>query len=139
VDFSKARGLFVNIFQTRGLTENDGLRVNFGKPEGLKCEMSEITEFRIYFRTEKPVSRVHGLWTTGTLVHSGPVAIAALGSLPELGLRPLQCPRAPTKGRARGRAGQRTQWRGHRDSGGGGRAAHRRRRARLGSTMARER
>jgi hypothetical protein len=34
--------------------------VNFGKPEGLKCKMSEITEFQIYFRTENPVSRVHG-------------------------------------------------------------------------------
>jgi hypothetical protein len=27
--------------------------VNFGKPKGLKCKLSEITEFWIYFRTEK--------------------------------------------------------------------------------------
>jgi hypothetical protein len=36
-------------------------------------------------------------------VHHGPVAIAALGSSPELGLRPLRCPRAPTEGWGRGR------------------------------------
>jgi hypothetical protein len=46
------------------------------------------------------VSRVHGLWTTETPVHHGPAAIAALGSSPELGLRPLRCPRALTEGRA---------------------------------------
>jgi hypothetical protein len=34
VAFSEARDLFVN---------------NFGKPEGLKRKMSEITEFWIYF------------------------------------------------------------------------------------------
>jgi hypothetical protein len=31
-------------------------------------------------------------------VHHGPATIAALGSSPELGLRPLRCPRAPTEG-----------------------------------------
>jgi hypothetical protein len=46
------------------------------------------------------VSRVHGTWTTGTPVHHGPAAIAALGSSPELGLQPLRCPRAPIEGQA---------------------------------------
>jgi hypothetical protein len=56
---------------------------------------------------KKPVSRVHGAWTTGTPVHHGPAAIAALGSSPELGLQPLRCPRALTEGgREGGRAGE---------------------------------
>jgi hypothetical protein len=66
--------------------------------------MSEITEFRIYFRTEKPMSRVHGLWTTGTPVHRGPAAIAALGSSASgrSGARELR----PKGGRGGGRAGK---------------------------------
>jgi hypothetical protein len=48
--FSESSDLFVNIFQTRGVClKNCGLRVNFGKAEGLKCKMSEIIEFWIYF------------------------------------------------------------------------------------------
>jgi hypothetical protein len=63
------------------------------------------------------VDRVHESMDRVGPVHRGPVAIAALGSSPELGLRPLRCPRAPTEGRGRGRAGRRTQWRGCRGSG----------------------
>jgi hypothetical protein len=66
--------------------------------------MSEITEFRIYSRTEKPVSRVHGPWTTGTSVHRGPTTIATLGSSASgrSGARELR----PTGGREGGRAGE---------------------------------
>jgi hypothetical protein len=37
-------------------------------------------------------------------VHRVLAAIASFGSSPELGLRPLRCPRALTEGRGRGRA-----------------------------------
>jgi hypothetical protein len=42
--FSEARDRFVNFFQTQGVRlKNYGLRVNFGKPEGLLCKIPEIT------------------------------------------------------------------------------------------------
>jgi hypothetical protein len=62
---------------------------------------------RICFSKEKPVEQVHESVDHAGPVHRGPAAIAALGSTPELGLRPLQCPRAPTKGwGGEGRAGE---------------------------------
>jgi hypothetical protein len=62
--------------------------------------MPEIGISRNCFPKGKPVDRAGP-------VHRGPAAIAALGSSPELGLRPLRCPRAPTKGRGEeGRAGE---------------------------------
>jgi hypothetical protein len=43
VDFSKARDLFVNIFQILDRTEkNHGPWVNFGKPEGSECIIGKI-------------------------------------------------------------------------------------------------
>jgi hypothetical protein len=56
---------------------------------------------RNYFVEEKPVDQVHGSVNHADLVHHGPTAIAARGSSPELSLRPLRCPIAPTKGRGR--------------------------------------
>jgi hypothetical protein len=59
--FSEARDRFVNFFQTQGVRlKNYGLRVNFGKPEGLLCKIPEITDFWIKFSTENSVDRVHG-------------------------------------------------------------------------------
>jgi hypothetical protein len=69
------------------------------------------------------VDRVDEFVDCADSVHCGPAAIAALGSSPELGLRPLRCLRALTEGRVRGRAGRRTQWRGFRSSGSGRGAA----------------
>jgi hypothetical protein len=57
----------------------------------------DIRISRICFSKEKPVDRAGP-------VHCGLEAIAALGSSPELSLRPLWCLRAPTK--VRGREGQ---------------------------------
>jgi hypothetical protein len=52
-DFSEARDLFVNIFQTRGVwLKNNGLRVNFGKPEGLSAKWWGFFWFRNYFQYE---------------------------------------------------------------------------------------
>jgi hypothetical protein len=46
------------------------------------------------------MDRVHESVDYAGPVHRGLAAIAALGSSPELGLRPFRCPRAPTEGRA---------------------------------------
>jgi hypothetical protein len=81
---------------------------------------------RNYFVEEKPVDQVHGSVYRAGPVHHGPVTIAARGSSPELGLRPLWCPRAPTNGWGRGRMGRRAQRRGHRGLWGGGGLSHRR-------------
>jgi hypothetical protein len=60
VDFSEARGLFVNIFQILGPNcKILGLRVDFGKTEGPKCKMSKIPGIMNYFSTDKGVDRVH--------------------------------------------------------------------------------
>jgi hypothetical protein len=58
-----------------------------------KCQNQN---FQICFSKEKSVDRADP-------IHRGLVAIAALGSSPELDLRPLRCPRALTMGRGRGR------------------------------------
>jgi hypothetical protein len=50
---------------------------------------------------------------------------AALSS-PELGLRPLRCPRAPAKGRERGSGTRGTRWSAHRSSGSSETAGRRR-------------
>jgi hypothetical protein len=53
------------------------------------------------------MDRVHESVDCVGPVRRGPVAIAALGSSLELGLRPLRCPRAPTEGgREEGRTGK---------------------------------
>jgi hypothetical protein len=60
VNFSEARDLFVNIFQILGPNYKIlGLRVDFGKVEGPKCKMSEISKIMNYFSTDKVVDRVH--------------------------------------------------------------------------------
>jgi hypothetical protein len=61
--------------------------------------MSEIGISRNCFPKGKPMDQVHEFVDRVGLVHRGPVAIAALGSTPELGLWPLQFPRAPVEGR----------------------------------------
>jgi hypothetical protein len=48
------------------------------------------------------VGSVHGSWTIGTLVHSGPVSIASRWSSPEPNLRPLWGSGPTTKGWGRG-------------------------------------
>jgi hypothetical protein len=60
VDFSEARGLFVNIFQILGPNcKILGLRVDFGKTEGPKCKMSKIPGIMNYFSTDKVMDQVH--------------------------------------------------------------------------------
>jgi aminoglycoside/choline kinase family phosphotransferase len=60
VDFSKARDLFVNIFQILGPNYKIlGLWVDIGKTEGPKCKMSEIPRITNYFSTDKVVDWVH--------------------------------------------------------------------------------
>jgi hypothetical protein len=71
--------------------------------------MPEIGISRNCFPNGKHVDKVHESVDRAGPVHHGPAAIAALGSSSELGLRPLRCPRAPTEGRGRGRAGRRAQ------------------------------
>jgi hypothetical protein len=61
--------------------------------------MSEIGFSGNYFPKGKPMDRVHESVDRADPVYRGPVAIAALGSSPELSLRSLRCPRAPTEGR----------------------------------------
>jgi hypothetical protein len=65
------------------------------------------------------VDQVHGSVDHVGPVHHGPAAIAAHGSSPELGLRPLWCPRALTKGRERKREARGSRFRAHRGSEGG--------------------
>jgi hypothetical protein len=128
VDFSEARDLFGIIFQILGASlQNQGLRVDIEKDEGHKCKVLEIRISRICFSKEKPAYQVHESVDRAGPIHCGPAAIAALGSSPELGLRPLQCPRAPTKGRGRGRMGRRVQRRGCRGLRGCGGASQRQR------------
>jgi hypothetical protein len=79
------------------------------KDEGPKCKVSEIGISRNCFSKEKPVDQVHESVDCAGPVHRGPAAIAMLGSSLELGLRPLRCQRAPTKGRGRGKMGRRVQ------------------------------
>jgi hypothetical protein len=67
----------------------------------------EIGIFRNCFSKENPVDQVHESVNRAGPVHRGPAAIATLGSSPELGLQPLQCPRARPRGwGGEGRAGE---------------------------------
>jgi hypothetical protein len=115
VDFSEARGLFVNIFQisdltakivdcglisenSRGLTAKSaksGPRVDFTKVQGPLCKITKIIQITNYFPTVNPVHRVHARWTgAGRAVHRGPTVARTEGMAarsPELGLRPLRC------------------------------------------------
>jgi hypothetical protein len=93
------------------------------KMRGVSAKCLEMGFSRNYFVKEKPVDQVHGSVDRASPVHHGPAAIAARGSSPKHGLRPLRCLRAPTKGR--GSTGRRAQRWGHRGSGGGGGASHR--------------
>jgi hypothetical protein len=78
------------------------------KMRGLSAKCREMGFSRNYFVKEKPVDQVHGSVDRAGPIHHGPTAIAACGSSPELSLRPLQCPRAPTMGGGEGRAGELT-------------------------------
>jgi hypothetical protein len=80
------------------------------KMRGLSVKCREMGFSRNYFVEENPVDQVHRSMDRAGPVHHGPAANAARGSSPELGLRPLRCPRAPTKGR--GRSGRRSGCRG---------------------------
>jgi hypothetical protein len=120
-------GAFLELFlKIRGAScKYMGCELILEKMRGLSAKYREMEFSRNYFVEEKPVNQVHGLVDRAGPVHHGPAAIAAPGNSPELSLRPLRCPRAPTKGRGRGRMGRRVQRRGHRGSGGGGGASHR--------------
>jgi hypothetical protein len=78
----------------------------FENMRGLSAKCWEIEFSRNYFVEEKPVDQVHRSVDRTSPVHHGQAAIAVHGSSPELGLRPLRCPIAPTKGRGRGRTGR---------------------------------
>jgi hypothetical protein len=123
VDFSKARDLFVNIFQISDLTakivdrglisENpmglsaksakSGPRVDFTKVQGPLCKIFKIIRVTNYFPTVNPVHRVHARWTgAGRAVHRGPTVAGTEGRTarsPELGLRLLWCAKARRRGR----------------------------------------
>jgi hypothetical protein len=77
------------------------------KFQGLFCKFPEknwkIGFSGIIFGRKNMWTRSTGLWTAGQPVHRGPVAIAPRRNSPELGLHPLWCPRAPAKGRGKGR------------------------------------
>jgi hypothetical protein len=72
-------------------------------------QMPEIGISRNCFPKGKPVDQVHEFVDHAGPVHGGLAAIAMLGSSPELGLRPLRCPRAPAEGQGRGKTGMRVQ------------------------------
>jgi hypothetical protein len=40
-----------------------GLRVNYGKRQGVLHKVAGIFQLKIYFQIENPVDRVHGAWT----------------------------------------------------------------------------
>jgi hypothetical protein len=65
--------------------------------------MPKIGISRNCFPKGKPMDQVHEFVDRAGPVHRGPATIAVLGSSPELGLRRLWCPRAPTEGRGRER------------------------------------
>jgi hypothetical protein len=67
------------------------------KMRGLCANFREKGFSRNYFVKEKPVDQVHGCVDHAGPVHHGPATIAACGSSPEVGLRPLRCPGAKTK------------------------------------------
>jgi hypothetical protein len=75
------------------------------KFQGLFCKFPKqnwkIGFSVIIFGRKNPWTGSTELWTVGQLVHHIPTAIAARGSSPELGHRPLRCPRATTKGQGR--------------------------------------
>jgi hypothetical protein len=120
-------GAFLELFlKIRGAScKYVGCGLILEKMRGLSAKCREMEFSWNYFVEEKPVDQVHGLVDRADPAHHGPAAIATHGSSPELSLRPLRCPRAPTKGRGRGRTGRRLQRRGRRGSGGDGWASHR--------------
>jgi hypothetical protein len=110
VDFSEARDLFGIIFQIPGANcKIRDCRLILKKMRGLSAMCRKLEFLGIVFSKEKPVDQVHESVYRAGPVHRGPAGIPVLGSSPELGLRPLQCPRAPTKGRERGKMGRRVQ------------------------------
>jgi hypothetical protein len=82
------------------------------KPRGLSAKCSKLDFLGIVFLKENPWTKSTSPWTAPAWSIMDRTTIAALGSSPELGLRPLRCPRAPSEGQGRGRAGRRAQWRG---------------------------
>jgi hypothetical protein len=98
-------GVFLEIFlKIRGAScKNVGRMLILEKMRGLSAKCQEMGFSRNYFAEEKLVYQVHGLVDHASPVYHGLAATAARGSSAELGLRPLLCPRAPTKGRGRKR------------------------------------
>jgi hypothetical protein len=104
-------GVFLEIFlKIRGASYKDvGYGLILEKMRGLIAKCWKMGFSRNYFVEEKPMDR------TGP-VHHGSAAIAAHGSSLELVLRPLRCPRAPTKGRGRKREARGSRFWAHRGS-----------------------
>jgi hypothetical protein len=121
-------GVFLEIFlKTREASCNYvGCRLILEKMRDLSAKCREMGFSRNYFVEEKPVDQVHGSVDRAGPIHHGPTAIAVHGSSPELGLWPLRCPRAPTKGRGRKRDARGSRFWAHHGSECGGAAARRR-------------
>jgi hypothetical protein len=98
-------GVFWEIFlKSRGASCNYvGCGLILEKMRGLSAKEREMGFSRNYFVEEKPMDQVHGSVDHTGPVHHGLAAIAMRGRSLELGLWPLQCPRALTKGRGRKR------------------------------------
>jgi hypothetical protein len=98
-------GVFLEIFlKIRGAScKYVGRGLILEKMWGLNAKCQEMGFSRNYFVEEKAMDQVHGSMDRANPVHHGSAAIAVCGSSPELGLRPLQCSRAPTKGQGRKR------------------------------------
>jgi hypothetical protein len=118
VNFGKIEGLLCKICKTRP-------RVDFGKTEGLLCKMAGKFRPGIIFQRINSWTGSTSLWTgRACSVHREPMAARTEGGWgtvvrsPELGLRPLRCAKAHRQGRKR-ETGARGAWLGpHRSSGG---------------------
>ena len=123
MNFSDARGLFVNIFRILGRTTKipdcalisekpeglsaksakSGPRVDFPKVQGSLCNISEISGIANYFLTDNSWTGSTSPWTgRAHSVHRGPTPAQTTGTAarsPELGLRPLRCAKAHRRGR----------------------------------------
>jgi hypothetical protein len=115
-------GVFLEIFwKIQGAScKYVGCGLVLEKMRGLSAKCQEMGFSMNYFVEEKLVDQVHGSVDRAGPVRHGPMAIAAHGSSPELGLRPLRWPRALVKGRGRKREARGSRFQAHRGSDGGG-------------------
>jgi hypothetical protein len=113
VDFFEARDLIVNIFRILDITENHGLRVNFGKIEGLLCKICK-TVLRVDFgKTEGLLCKMAGQFRLRIIFQQ---INSWTGSTSPWTGRECSVHRGPTAARTEG-AGAR--WHAHRSSASG--------------------